>query len=67
MAKKPKPANNAGQVICPDCRETYEAGAPHHMFCDARTCEQCGTTQGCVIQLAADGRRICDECVEECE
>jgi hypothetical protein len=42
----------------------YEPGAPHQMFCAARTCDGCGTTYGQVIEKNAAGERICAACRE---
>ena len=63
------------QVICPDCKCEYTAGAPHGMFCSARTCRNCGTTFSYTIPvydsrpeaLDEDGlpERRCDKCLED--
>lgn len=53
-------------VKCPDCGAEYEAGQPHRMFCEARTCDECERTVGYVIEKGAiqEGRRICEECAD---
>jgi len=51
-------------VRCPDCGGKYLAGAPHQMFCQAKTCSVCSTTYHYVIEPNKDGERICDKCQE---
>ncbi len=51
-------------IKCHDCGMRYEPGAPHQMFCAARTCDGCGTTYGQVIEKNAAGERICAACRE---
>lgn len=58
-AKKLKP----GYTVCPDCGGQYKIGAPHMMFCEAHTCEQCGTSYSSVIAKDSEGKRICDSCL----
>jgi DNA replicative helicase MCM subunit Mcm2 (Cdc46/Mcm family) len=50
--------------VCKDCGTTFERGAPHFMFCPARTCDECGTTFGAALRMTADGSRLCDDCAE---
>jgi len=50
--------------LCPDCGVNFERGAPHFMFCLARTCDECGTTFGAALRRTEDGRRLCDDCAE---
>ncbi len=54
---------------CPDCGKNYTAGAPHKMFCEARTCSFCGSSFGHVLCIY-DSRekpplRKCDRCMDE--
>ena len=56
--KKLKP----GYTKCPDCGGQYKIGMPHTMFCEAHTCENCGTSFGQVVEKDADGRRVCEQC-----
>ncbi len=53
--KKPK----KGFSICSDCGAEYMTGRPHMMFCEAHTCEDCGSSFGHVIEKDGDGRRVC--------
>lgn len=50
------------KVKCPDCGATYAQGAPHYMFCEAKTCENCGTTYSETIEPDENGNRICNDC-----
>ena len=62
-------------VKCSDCGSEFAEGAPHRMFCDARTCRVCGTTFGYVLPVydsrpealddAGRPERRCDRCIEE--
>lgn len=54
------------RVKCPDCDAEYEAGQPHQMFCEARTCEICEITFPNVIPKGAieKNRRICERCAD---
>lgn len=71
ISPTPKQLN---EVQCPDCGDTYTAGAPHGMFCIARTCNVCGTTYGFVIRETGNTidvggeptpERICQSCIED--
>ena len=63
MAKK-KTKINKGFTVCADCGAQHKIGAPPYMFCPAKTCEDCDTTFGEVIEKDVDGRRICEGCQE---
>lgn len=58
-AKKLKP----GYTLCLDCARPYKIGAPHMMFCEAHTCEQCGTSFSTALAKDSEGKRICDTCL----
>ena len=62
VVKEPKP----GYVICPDCNGEYKEGLPHVMFCEAHTCEECGTSYRNVVEKV-DGHRVCEKCLERAE
>lgn len=51
-----------GFTRCRDCGAEYKAGMPHTMFCEAHTCEECGTSSSQVIEKDSDGRRVCEKC-----
>ncbi len=51
-----------GFTFCVDCSGQYKIGAPHYMFCGAKTCEDCGTTFPDIVEKDLDGRRICERC-----
>lgn len=63
------------KVICPDCKTEYISGAPHNMFCPAKTCTECLGTFSYIIPVYdprpesfdPDGNpvRLCEECLEE--
>lgn len=74
---KPKPQNKPRQnkpeqskegcMRCEDCGGEYTIGAPHFMFCPARTCDKCGKACGHVLPVY-DSRtkpptRWCDDCL----
>ena len=71
MKKKPKPV----MTKCKDCGCNYAVGAPHNMFCPAKTCRECDSTFSYVIPvydsrpeaLDEDGlpERRCDRCLDE--
>lgn len=68
MAKKEKKPKK-GYTFCKDCGKEYMIGAPHHAFCEAKTCSECGTTYSYVIPVY-DSRvkppvRKCEECLGE--
>jgi hypothetical protein len=57
------------KIKCPDCKRSYQAGAPHNAFCPVKTCSECGTSFGYVIPVY-DSRvkppiRLCDTCLNE--
>jgi hypothetical protein len=69
MAKKRTKKQVVPTTKCSDCGLTYVVGAPHYMFCEARTCSECGTTKGSVIPVY-DSRvkpptRLCYDCLNE--
>lgn len=53
-------------VQCKDCGMEYEAGAAHSAFCEAKTCDECGSTVGYVLEIGAieKDRKICDNCAD---
>lgn len=55
------------KVTCRGCGATYKRGAPHYMFCGAKTCERCDATFGEVISPGEDGKRLCPECRDDVE
>ena len=57
-SKKTEPGFNE----CVDCGAQHKIEAPHHMFCEARTCGVCGTTYGYAIEPNSDGQRECEAC-----
>ena len=61
MAKKPK-TPKPGYAICTDCGAEYKIGAPHQMFCEAHTCEECGSSFNTVLDKDDNARRLCDRC-----
>ena len=61
MAKK-KPKGKKGFTVCADCGGQYKIGAPHYMFCPAKSCEECGTTFSHIIEKGGEGRRLCENC-----
>ncbi len=59
----------AERIKCPDCGNTYSAGAPHYMFCSARHCDECDSNFSYVLDIY-DSRytpptRRCDACMQE--
>jgi hypothetical protein len=62
--KKTKTKAKRGYRVCADCGGQFKDGAPHQMFCPAKSCEDCGTTFSEVIEKDVDGRRICEGCQE---
>lgn len=57
------------KLKCADCGLSYKAGAPHNMFCHAKTCDECGTTFSYALPVY-DSRvkpviRLCDTCLNE--
>lgn len=67
-AKAPK-KTDCDKQKCPDCGAMFKVGAPHAMFCPARTCDFCGTSFGHVLDVY-DSRtnppqRKCDRCIED--
>lgn len=75
LIKAKKKTSKIEILTCPDCTRTYTQGAPHRMFCAARTCRNCGTTYGHILPvydsrpdaLDEEGQpeRLCDNCLEE--
>lgn len=53
------------RVTCHDCGGSYAAGAPHMMFCEAHTCEECGSSFSNVVEKNGEGQRVCDRCIED--
>ncbi len=50
MPKKVKQPKK-GYTICKDCGNEYRIGAPHNVFCAAKTCSECGTTYSYVVPV----------------
>jgi hypothetical protein len=62
------PAKPAPKMVkCRDCGFEYEAGAPHEMFCEVKTCTECGTTYTFVIEENEYGKRVCPTCKDQAE
>lgn len=56
------------KVKCPDCGFRYTAGAPHEMFCQAKTCVRCGTTFRDASELhGMEDGKVCDDCLDDDE
>lgn len=64
-------AADTQKTECKDCGLSYQAGAPHYMFCKARTCDNCQTTVDHKLEFYIDqdgdetSVRLCDDCAEK--
>ena len=75
--KKKTKKQKIKRVKCSDCNAEYQLGAPHGMFCHAKTCTECGTTFGYVLPIydsrpeaydsVGNPSRLCEECQEVIE
>jgi hypothetical protein len=60
---KKAPKVKKGFTKCPDCKAVYKTGGAHYMFCNAKTCDACGTTYPAVIEKV-HGKRTCERCLQ---
>lgn len=61
MRKRQIKPSTPSQVRCADCGLTYDAGAPHTMFCPACTCDGCGSTFSSASALHNTGIMLHEE------
>lgn len=51
--------------VCIVCGLEYALADLHYEVCPAYTCDYCGTTHKEVLELDAQGERICEDCAAE--